>query len=88
MGVSSCQHSKTVWADGEKVLNYLHQVKISENIFMKIIKNISLKNQVDTLGLTGEIRFDTEGFRTDIQLDLIEKVGRRRRRNSLKVCRD
>ena len=66
--VSSCQHTKTVWADGEKVLNYLHQV--------------------DTLGLTGEIRFDTEGFRTDIQLDLIEKVGRRRRRNSLKVCRD
>ena len=47
-----------------------------------------MKHQVDTLGLTGEIRFDTEGFRTDIQLDLIEKVGRRRRRNSLKVCRD
>ena len=54
MDVSSCQHSKTVWADGEKVLNYLHQV--------------------DTIGLTGEIRFDEEGFRTDIQLDLIEKV--------------
>ena len=64
MGVSSCQHTKTVWADGEKVLNYLHQV--------------------DTLGLTGEIRFDEQGFRTDIQLDLIEKVSRgsrRRRRN-------
>ena len=59
MDVSSCQHTKTVWADGEKVLNYLHQV--------------------DTLGLTGEIRFDEQGFRTDIQLDLIEKVRRRRK---------
>ena len=58
-GVSSCQHTKTVWADGEKVLNYLHQV--------------------DTLGLTGEIRFDEQGFRTDIQLDLIEKVRKRRK---------
>ena len=61
MGVSSCQHTKTVWADGEKVLNYLHQV--------------------DTLGLTGEIRFDEQGFRTDIQLDLIEKVSRGRSRS-------
>ena len=75
MDVSSCQHTKTVWADGEKVLNYLHQV--------------------DTLGLTGEIRFDEKGFRTDIQLDLIEKVSRSRsrsrrsrRRNPLKVCKD
>ena len=65
-GVSSCQHTKTVWADGEKVLNYLHQV--------------------DTLGLTGEIRFDEQGFRTDIQLDLIEKV--REEENLLKVSND
>ena len=52
----SCHHSQAVWPDGEKVLNYLHQV--------------------DTIGLTGEIRFDEQGFRTDIQLDLIEKVSR------------
>ena len=50
----SCHSTTAVWPDGEKLLNYLHQV--------------------DTVGLTGEIRFDEQGFRTDIQLDLIEKV--------------
>ena len=29
--------------------------------------------EVDHLGLSGEIRFDAEGFRTDFQLDLMEK---------------
>ena len=35
-------------------------------------KVLSYLKDVDHLGLTGEIRFDSEGFRTDIQLDLIE----------------
>ena len=35
-------------------------------------KVLNYLKDVDHLGLTGEIRFDSDGFRTDIQLDLIE----------------
>ena len=37
-------------------------------------KLLNYLKEVDHVGLTGEIRFDSEGFRTDIQLDLIEKM--------------
>ena len=30
--------------------------------------------EVEHMGLTGEIKFDAEGFRTDFKLDLIEKI--------------
>ena len=45
-------------------------------------KVLSYLKDVDHLGLTGEIRFDTEGFRTEIQLDLIEKVRGRFRKTA------
>jgi len=37
-------------------------------------KVLSYLKEVDHMGLSGEIRFDGEGFRTDFQLDLMEKV--------------
>ena len=37
-------------------------------------KLLNYLKEVDHVGLTGEIRFDSEGFRTDVQLDLIEKM--------------
>ena len=30
--------------------------------------------EVEHVGLTGEIKFDAEGYRTDFSLDLVEKV--------------
>ena len=43
---------------------------------------LSYLKEVDHLGLTGEIRFDSEGFRTEVQLDLIEKVRGRFRKTA------
>ena len=43
---------------------------------------LSYLKEVDHLGLTGEIRFDSDGFRTEVQLDLIEKVRGRFRKTA------
>eukprot|EP00091_Calanus_sinicus_P015823 TRINITY_DN34602_c0_g1_i1.p1 TRINITY_DN34602_c0_g1~~TRINITY_DN34602_c0_g1_i1.p1 ORF type:complete len:130 (+),score=21.27 TRINITY_DN34602_c0_g1_i1:100-489(+) len=40
-------------------------------------KVLSYLKEVDHMGLSGEIRFDADGFRTDFQLDLMEKVQRK-----------
>jgi len=45
-------------------------------------KVLNYLKDVDHLGLTGEIRFDSDGFRTDIQLDLIEKIRGRFRKTA------
>ena len=45
-------------------------------------KVLSYLKEVDNLGLTGEIRLDSEGFRTEVQLDLIEKVRGRFRKTA------
>jgi len=34
---------------------------------------LSYLREVEVFGLTGEIKFDADGFRTDFQLDLMEK---------------
>ena len=45
-------------------------------------KVLNYLKEVDHLGVTGEIRFDSDGFRTDVQLDLIEKVRGRFRKTA------
>ena len=45
-------------------------------------KVLNYLKEVDHLGLTGEIRFDSDGFRTDVALDLIEKVRGRFRKTA------
>ena len=45
-------------------------------------KVLNYLKEVDHLGLTGEIRFDSDGFRTDVTLDLIEKVRGRFRKTA------
>ena len=37
-------------------------------------KVLSYLKEVDHLGLTGEIKFDADGYRTDFQLELMEKM--------------
>ena len=37
-------------------------------------KVLSYLKEVEQVGLTGEIKFDADGYRTDFQLDLMEKV--------------
>ena len=45
-------------------------------------KLLNYLKEVDHVGVTGEIRFDKEGFRTDVQLDLIEKMRGRFRKTA------
>ena len=46
-------------------------------------KVLSYLKEVDHMGLSGEIRFDAEGFRTDFQLDLMEKYRGRLRKTGI-----
>ena len=46
-------------------------------------KVLSYLKEVDHMGLSGEIRFDADGFRTDFQLDLMEKYRGRLRKTGI-----
>lgn len=62
----SCE-STDVWHDGDMLLGYLR--------FITIVHHGSTSpREAEHTGLTGEIRLDQHGFRTDFALDLMEKV--------------
>merc|ERR1719495_922533 len=46
-------------------------------------KVLSYLKEVEHIGLTGEIRFDADGYRTDFQLELMEKVRSRSKKTGI-----
>ncbi|XP_023349086.1 glutamate receptor ionotropic, kainate 2 isoform X2 [Eurytemora carolleeae] len=46
-------------------------------------KVLSYLKEVDHLGLTGEIKFDADGYRTDFQLELMEKMRSRTKKTGI-----
>ena len=56
------------WEDGEKVGNYRG---FTSSQVLGYIKEVEL------FGLTGEVMFDSQGFRTNFKLDVMEKFHNR-----------
>ena len=68
----------TIWEDGEKVT--LKKEMVILFIFLQVLSYIK---EVEYFGLTGEITFDAEGFRTNFQMDLMDKFHHRMKKSAI-----
>eukprot|EP00094_Tigriopus_californicus_P003973 TCALIF_03827-PA protein Name:"Similar to GRIK2 Glutamate receptor ionotropic, kainate 2 (Macaca fascicularis)" AED:0.16 eAED:0.16 QI:0/0.7/0.45/1/0.8/0.81/11/0/556 len=72
----SCDGSET-WQHGNSLVNYMKLVRYGNNYvpiqpWVMNIWNISICLKVEMQGLTGKIKFDQHGLRTDFELEITE----------------
>ncbi len=66
----NCQQPQRFWPDGDKILSYIRRVS---NSTLYLFDNDLYLLKIEYTGLTGDIEFDEDGFRTNFKLDVIEK---------------
>lgn len=67
----SCE-SRDTWDHGYSLVNYMRVVGITTALVIITITSQSIVIQMETRGLSGSVRFDSKGLRTDFTLEIVE----------------